>query len=64
MNCINNGDVMLFTNDDVILQSEGGGGQKRPKKLRSYLMYGPLGINDVKKLKVNLHIFFKKIRLT
>ena len=26
-----NSDVMLFSNNDVILQSEGGGGQKRPK---------------------------------
>ena len=33
-------DVMLFNNNDVILQSEGEG-VKKGQKLRSYLMYGP-----------------------
>ena len=28
---ISSSDVILFSNTDVILQSEGGGGQKRPK---------------------------------
>ena len=31
-----------FCNNDIILQSEGGRGSKKAKKLRSYLMYGPL----------------------
>ena len=38
---IGNGDVTLFSNNYVILQSEGGRGSKKAKKLRSYLMYGP-----------------------
>jgi len=29
--CITNSDAKLFSNNDVILQSEGGGGKKRPK---------------------------------
>ena len=37
-----NSDVILFSNNDIILQSEGGGGQKKAQKLRSYLLYGPL----------------------
>ena len=37
-----NSDVMLFNNNDVILQSGAGRGSKKGKKFRSYLMYGPL----------------------
>ena len=39
---ISNSDIILFSNNDVILQSEGGRGSKKAQKLRSYLMYGPL----------------------
>ena len=35
-----NSDVILFSNNDIILQSEGGGG-KKGQKIASYLMYGP-----------------------
>ena len=33
---------MLFSKNEIILQSEGGEVVKKPKELRSYLMYGPL----------------------
>ena len=35
--------VTLFSNNDVNLQSERGGGVKTARKLRSYIVYGPLG---------------------
>ena len=38
---VSNSDLMLLSNNDIILQSEGGGGQKG-QKMRLYLMYGPL----------------------
>ena len=34
---ISNSDVILFSNNDIILQSEGGRGSKKAKKLRTYL---------------------------
>ena len=38
---LSNSDILLFSKNDVILQSEGGGGRKRPKNA-VIIMYGPL----------------------
>ena len=50
---------MLFSKNDVILQSEGGRGGKA-KKLRSYLMYGPSLASAFSNLMVtrkNVHVY-------
>ena len=37
---VTNGDVLLFSNNEVILQSDGEA-DKKAKNLKSYSMYGP-----------------------
>ena len=38
---ISNSEVMLFSNHDIILQSEGGGGEKAKKCSHTHIMYDP-----------------------
>ena len=49
---ISNIDVMLFSNNGVILQSEGGGGQKRPKNCGHTKCMAPILVSIC-----NIHVY-------